>query len=524
MRAPIAIRGLLLAVLVAASANAGARRYARVGEVQGAPGVQVHAADAWRTAVRNLPLIETSRIQTGPQDRIEVELDDGSFLRLSGDALAELSDYTELSTGQRVTLISIDHGVAYFTGEPRVHDTLSLALPGTQITLRQGSRIRLAAYPQSSNAAVLEGSVKFTTPGMEMDLRAGQFIQVYAGASDHFTLLREIPKMEADEWSEGRDKSGAGYGQWDLDRSGGWVQTPESGLVWKPRTEENWRPFRDGRWEWYDEAGYTWVAREPWGWLPYHYGRWLQDPQLGWVWSPDRRPNPIYKPGDVYWLRGTGRIAWGPLAPSEVWTGAGRPQQYAPANSTIGPFLAGVRVIDPAKLDEKLAANPGEALAGMTFALAPISPALSADRFEAQRPELKTAETPAPLVTSAEPRVEQAAYAEQQQAPSAPPPPPAFAADLPPAPVDYADASAPLETYIPVPVYTGIVVVDPPLRDEHAGNTGNPPAGGKTPSNPVGNPVGNPIEPPRHETPIKVPEPEPPRNTRKDYDPKSTGN
>jgi hypothetical protein len=507
MKAPIAIRSLLLASLVAATANAGVRRYARVGEMQGAPEVQVHAADPWRTAERNLPLIESSRIQSGPQDRLEVELDDGSFLRLAGDALAELSDYAQLSTGQRVTLISIDHGVTYFTGEPRIHDTLSLALPGTQITLRQGSRIRLVANPQSSEVAVLEGSVKFTTPSLEMDLRAGQFIRIHAGASDHFTLLREIPKMEADEWSEGRDKSV----QSDMDRSGGWVQTPESGIVWKPRTDENWRPFRDGRWEWYDEAGYTWVARETWGWVPYHYGRWLQDPQLGWVWVPDRRPNPIYKPGDVYWLRGTGRIAWGPLAPSEVWTGAGRAQQYAPANSTVAPFLAGVHVIDPAGLDEKLAANPGEALAGMTFAVAPISPALSADRFEAQRPELKTAETPAPLVTSAEPRVEQAAYAEQAPPPAPPPPPPPFAADLPPAPVDYADASAtPLETYIPVPVYTGIVVIDPPLREVQVSN---PPASGKSP------------EPPRHEPPIKVPQPpEPPRNTKKDSDPKSSGN
>jgi len=513
MRGQIAIAALLLTT---SAASGGARRYARVGEMQGAPEVQVHTADPWRAGERNLPLIESSRIQSGPQDRIEVELDDGSFLRLAGDALAELSDYTQLSTGQRVTLLSIDHGVAYFSGEPRPHDTLSLALPGAQITLRQGSRIRLAAYEQSSNLAVLEGSVKFTTPSLEMELRAGQFIQVYAGASDRFTLLREIPKMEADEWSEGRDKSGAGYGQADLERSGGWISTPELGMVWKPRTDANWRPFRDGRWEWYDEAGYTWVARESWGWLPYHFGRWMQDSTLGWVWSPDRRPNPVYKPGDVYWLRGTGRIAWGPLAPSEIWTGAGRSQLYAPANSTMAPFLAGVKVIDPAKLDEKLAANPGEALEGMTFAVAPISPALAAERFEAQRRELRTAETPAPLVTSAEPRVEQAAYNEQP-APSAPQPqqaqtPPPLQAELA-APVDYGDGAAPLETYIPVPVYTGIVVVDPPLWDEHNGKMGNPAAG----STASGKPPSGSVEPPRHEGPIKVPDPpKPPRSTRKD--------
>ena len=521
MRAPLAIAAVLLASSIA---NGGVRRYARVGDMQGAPEVQVHAADAWRAGERNLPLVEASRIRSGPQDRIEVELEDGSFLRLAGDALAELSDYTQLSTGQRVTLISLDHGVAYFTGEPRVHDTLSLALPGTQITLRQGSRIRLAAYAQSSNVAVLEGSIRFTTPGMEMELRAGQYIQVYAGAPDRFTLLREIPKLEADEWSEGRDKSasqsaaaayisGVGFGLSDLDRSGGWVQTHESGMVWKPRTNENWRPFHDGRWEWYDEAGYTWIATETWGWLPYHFGRWMEDASLGWVWSPDRRPNPIYKPGDVYWLRGTGRVAWGPLAPTEVWTGAGRSQLFAPANSTVAPFLAGVRVIDPAKLDEKLAANPGEALAGMTFAVAPISPALAAERFEARRPELKTAETPAPLVTSAQPRVPQAAYAEQPAPAPEPQPAAPLVAELPAPTPDYGDSAAPLETYIPVPVYTGIIVVDPPLWDEHTGKMGKPASGSLA----VGKGSSG-VEPPRHEVPIKLPEPppEPPRAPKKD--------
>jgi len=532
MRAFIAVRLLMLAALATTIVSAGARRYARVGEMQGAPEVQVHASDAWRTGERNLPLIEASRIQSGPQDRIEIELDDGSLFRTAGSALAELSDYSQLSTGQRVTLVSLDHGVAYFTGEPRLHDTLSLALPGVQITLRQGSRVRLAAYEQSSSVAVLEGSVKFSTPRMEMELRAGQFLQVYSDAPDHFTLLREIPKLEADDWNEGRDKStahstsatyipGVGYGLSDLDRSGGWVQTPTSGMVWKPRTDAEWRPFRDGRWEWYDEAGYTWIARETWGWLPYHFGRWLEDASLGWVWSPDSRPNPIYKPGEVYWMRGAARIAWGPLAPSEVWMGTGRSQLYAPANSTMAPFLAGVRVIDPAKLDEKLAANPGEALAGMTFAVAPISPALSADRFEALRTELKTAETPARLVTSAEPQVPQAAYNPapplvEQAAASIPATPPlAQMADSSAPGPDY-DAPGPLETYIPVPVYSGIVVVDPPLWDERAGRMGNPPAGSAAPGKgPTGSGNSGAGEPPHHESaPVRLPEP--PHETRKE--------
>ncbi len=466
-----------LAAFFALQALAGPRRYARVGESAGAPEAQVHAADAWRLAIRNLPLIEGSRVRTDSQDRLEVELDDGAFVRLTGDTLAELSDYSQLSTGQHVTMVALDHGVVYFTGEPQLHDTTSLAAPGMQITLRAGSRVRVEAADQSSAVAVIEGVVRFTTPNAELDLHAGQYARVNSDAPGRFTLLREIPHLESDKWSEARDKAtaqssaatyvpGVSYGLTDLDKSGAWVQTDAAGPVWKPTTEGSWRPFANGHWEWYDEAGYTWVSSDSWGWLPYHYGRWIQDSSLGWVWSPDHRPEPIYKPGDVYWLRGQNRLAWGPLAPGEAWPGTARSQLYAAANTTIANFTLGQREIDPSSLDPQLAAKPAELLSGMAFTVAPLSPALAADRFEATRPELRSVEQRAPLVTVA-PEVPEDTFH-----PAPPEPPPMQAAPVttaqvmvdpgavPPAP----DSDGPIETYYPAAVYTGIVVVDPPLR------------------------------------------------------------
>ena len=101
---------LLPSILLAAPV-----RVARLGELDGKVEVQLHAADPWRPAARNTPLVESTWIRTSPAARVEMELDDGSTLRLAGEALCELSDYTRLSTGQRVTLLSLDHGVAYFT-------------------------------------------------------------------------------------------------------------------------------------------------------------------------------------------------------------------------------------------------------------------------------------------------------------------------------------------------------------------------------------------------------------------------
>ncbi len=56
----------------------------------------------------------------GRRARVEIELDDGSGWRMGPDSQGGLSDYTSLSTGQRITLIAIDRGVVYFNGgKPR---------------------------------------------------------------------------------------------------------------------------------------------------------------------------------------------------------------------------------------------------------------------------------------------------------------------------------------------------------------------------------------------------------------------
>jgi hypothetical protein len=119
---------------------AGEARYARLGEFQGNVELQLQAADAWLPAERNLPLMESTWVRTGVSSRLEVELDEGSAWRLEPDSQGEISDYSRLSTGQRVTLLSLDHGLAYFTGEPQGSDSLSLAVPGAQVLFIRGAR------------------------------------------------------------------------------------------------------------------------------------------------------------------------------------------------------------------------------------------------------------------------------------------------------------------------------------------------------------------------------------------------
>ena len=82
------------------------------------------------------PLTESTRIRTGPAAKVEIELDDTSVFRMAGEGLAELSDYTRLSGGQHITVISLDHGLAYFTGDGRHGNSIHLLVPGAEASLK----------------------------------------------------------------------------------------------------------------------------------------------------------------------------------------------------------------------------------------------------------------------------------------------------------------------------------------------------------------------------------------------------
>jgi hypothetical protein len=383
-----------LLVLVPAMLLAGPPRYARVGDFDGAVELQARAADPWLAAERNTPIPESARIRTGPASRIELEFDEGSALRLGPESQCEISDYTRLSTGQRVTLLSFDHGVAYVTGTPEGRDSFTLAVPGAQVTFTRGARVRLQVEDQWSQIAILRGAARFSSPAVDMELREGQSTRVEPANPARFFFYKEILPLDLDQWSSDRDDALAApasaahvvqrYGIAELDTAGEWILSQDLGAIWHPKVADNWRPYRDGRWRWQDGLGYTWIAGERWGWLPYHYGRWTRLDKLGWVWIPSK--NGVFKPGDVYWLRGKDYAGWGPLAPGEQWDpndSVNRmPQEFLAAYTTYAGLRPAATVIDPAGFTS----IPEDPLKGVEFLTALPSPPYDAARLDAVRP------------------------------------------------------------------------------------------------------------------------------------------
>jgi hypothetical protein len=428
----------LVYLLLGTVAWAGEVRYARLGEFRGRVDVQLGPADPWFAAERNLPLVEGSWFRTAPEARLEIELDDGGVFRLGPDSLGALSDYVRLSTGQHITLLTLDRGRAYFTGGAVGNDSLILAVPGAQVSFQHTAKVRVDMDPDLSRISVLEGSVRFSSPAAELDLASGQTARIEPANPARFVLDRDLAAADLDAWSAERDKAlvstnsvvnvAERYGLADLDTGGEWIHTDELGPVWKPKVNGSWAPFQNGRWVWYRSLGFTWISGDPWGWLPYHHGRWAHRGDLGWFWMPSG--SQVFKPGEVYWLRGAKFVGWGPLAPGEPYRpqpDGVPPQQFLDAYTTYAAFTAGASVIDPAGFT----ARPKEPLKTAAFCAALPSPPLEAARLDAQRPLLAAGGA------RVLPVIPDVAY---QGANDGPQPMPAYAPEVPP---ESAEAAAP---------------------------------------------------------------------------------
>lgn len=379
-------------------------------------------------------------------------------------------------TGQQISLLSLERG-----------------------TVRQRVRVRFEVTENWTQIAVLEGVAMFETPTAQLNFREGQMARVDAGRVARFQLLRQ-----SDGWSQKRDQlqeqsasakhlPGTGYGGPDLDLTGSWLQTDDFGIVWKPKVVETWAPFQSGTWRWYDELGYTWIAAEDWGWAPYHYGRWLQHASLRWVWVPGA--NAVFKPGDIYWMRAAGLALWGPLAPEEVWTGREPARQFAALNTAAARFNPGQRELDLAIAFTR----PKDLLSVAQFTVALPSPPLAGSRFDAVNPALNsTALGTVTFGASFEPRVPAVAAAAVATPTIAPPPRPMTTVVIE-RPVYVEVAEPAVEFCFAVPVYSGVMVLNPTLVEPKKKRPSPDPA-----DPPHHNMKGS--TPPNH----SVPEPSPP--------------
>jgi hypothetical protein len=282
--------------------------------------VAVRDADDTDASI-NQPILVGDHLSVPDRGLVEAVLADGNVVRLDGGS--ELT-FTRLAasadTEDRASVLTLEVGnLQLLVGDDsRGDDFPRIETGNATLYVEAYGSYRVTTEGSWTEVVVRRGRVRLVTEGDETTVRAGE--QAVIDGEDReaeVQVAEEGPVDALERWGRRLDDEArtADLGSIDpeyryeaasLSRYGSWV-TVENERYWRPRVEDEWRPYWRGQWV-YTPSGLTWVSSDPWGWMPAHYGTWDYLPTYGWLWQPGYS----YAPAWVYWYWGSSQVGWCP--------------------------------------------------------------------------------------------------------------------------------------------------------------------------------------------------------------------
>ncbi len=266
--------------------------------------VRLDNGHGYESATMNVPLAERDWLQTGSDGWAEVQLEDGSLIRLAPDTVIAFTELGRASSGGTITTVDLDQGEAVFKITRHDGSDFSVTVKKNTIVLTHSGTFRVTSTNSNPmEIAVTKGevAVRDGEGGDEVAVKKNETFVLNPNDVAQYALDKGTEADELDRWSTQRDdtlsayaSAGQGniqspyqYGANDLGYYGQYYDEPGYGQVWQPNgVNYSWDPFSNGYWSYAPGFGYTWVSSYPWGWMPYRYGRWVFINNRGWCWAP----------------------------------------------------------------------------------------------------------------------------------------------------------------------------------------------------------------------------------------------
>jgi hypothetical protein len=296
---------VLLVPLSRAQDNDEVSSHARIVRLSYAEGsVQLASERGVENATMNVPLVEGNRLSTSSNGWAEVQLEDGSTIRLAPSTQLTFTELGRDSSGNTLTTVDLDQGEAEFNVS-RQHDSqFAVTVRNKTVLLKHSGRFRITSTNQNPlELAVFKGEVQVKDPdsGSLVSVKKDETFSLDSSDASQYALDKGTQSDELDEWGRQRDESlsaytstGNGnyaqspyrYGLSDLSYYGSYYNVPGYGYLWQPYGAGlGWDPFMNGYWA-MSPFGPCWVSAYPWGWMPYRYGNWIFVNGFGWMWQP----------------------------------------------------------------------------------------------------------------------------------------------------------------------------------------------------------------------------------------------
>ncbi|HTJ29144.1 MAG TPA: FecR domain-containing protein [Acidobacteriaceae bacterium] len=301
-------------------------------------------------AVVNMPLFEGTEVATAEDGRAEIQLEDGSIVRLSPNTTLDFTVMQLQGTVPR-TEITLRGGLAYFEVQPsNAEHRLRIRYDDASFTASESSIVRLTHDASPAELAVLSGNIRVErASALQLDVHAGESLTLDANDLSRYNLASAVTQNSWDNWNADRDQAlnaeaadqttatenqpdYPSGGMSDLDANGNWYNVPGQGYVWSPYEAQDagagWDPYGYGNWIDYPQYGYVWVSGYRWGYSPFSCGLWDYYDDFGWAWAPGYGCNP-------WWGYGGGRGGW------VYRIGNNRPPGYHPPHRPRPPLRGG---------------------------------------------------------------------------------------------------------------------------------------------------------------------------------------
>lgn len=295
--------------------------------------VQIRTEDTgeWVPASINMPLKDGDRIWVPEGGKTELQLINGTLLRLSEQSALEI-----LTIEKDSLQFYLTEGHAYINFRGIKDSLLQIDTPVSSTRAYERAIFRIDVSREGyTDISVYKGSIYVENKEGKTQVDEGKTLSL---KEDTYAELSSLgPPDDWEKWNRERDRKLSErrppsrylpdelqvYSR-EFEENGRWVHVKEYGRVWTPTVvvSAGWAPYRMGRWVWI-RGDYVWISHEPWGWVPYHYGRWAFNSSVGWCWVPPPRGAIFWGPGFVGWVHTPTHVSWVPLAPGEIYYGHG---------------------------------------------------------------------------------------------------------------------------------------------------------------------------------------------------------
>jgi hypothetical protein len=276
-------------------------RIVRISYVEGE--VRLDTGHGYESVTMNVPVTEHNWLQTRSDGWAEIQMEDGSIIRMAPDTIIAFTELGRSSSGGTITTVDLDQGEAEFKIIRHDDSDFQVTVKNKTITLAQSGSFRVTSTNSNPmEIAVFKGEVGVRDPesGGEVAVWKNETFVIDPSDVTRYALDKGAEADDLDQWSKQRDdylstyaagrnytQSPYQYGAGDLNYYGQYYDVPGYGNLWQPNgVGVGWDPFSNGYWSYSPGFGYTWVSSYPWGWMPYRYGRWVFVNGRGWCWAP----------------------------------------------------------------------------------------------------------------------------------------------------------------------------------------------------------------------------------------------